>query len=76
MVFQSSGVLAVVPSNGVRVKPPRSASAGSSGTAVVARKLARLCLRRVTHSSGVLLIAVGAIRNSDALIHSNVVNSD
>ena len=39
---QSKGVLALHPIKGVRIRPPRSASAGSSGTAVVARKLARL----------------------------------
>ena len=33
------------------------ASAGSSGTAVVERKLARLICSAVTHSSGVLLVA-------------------
>ena len=53
---QSSGVLAVVPSSGVRAKPPLIASAGSSGTAVVERKLARLCCKSVIHSSGVLLV--------------------
>ena len=41
----------------VRSRPPRSASAGSSGTAVVARKLARLSLSAATHSSRDLLSA-------------------
>ena len=36
---------------GVRIRPPRSASVGSSGTVVVARKLARLSLSAVTRSS-------------------------
>ena len=53
----SSRVLALHPSKGVRIRPPRSASRGSSGTAVVARKLARLLHSVVTHSSGVLLLA-------------------
>ena len=54
---QSKGVLALHPSKGVRIRAPRSASAGSSGTAVVARKLALLLLSAVTHSSGDLLSA-------------------
>ena len=54
---QSNGVLALQPNKGVRIRPPRSASAGSSGTAVVARKLALLFLNSVTHSSGDFLSA-------------------
>ena len=50
---QSSGVLALHPSKGVRTSPPLIASAGSSGTAVVARKLARLLQSAMTHSSDV-----------------------
>ena len=48
--------------NGVRIRPPRRASAGSSGTAVVAKKLARLSQSAVTHSSGDLLSAGWARR--------------
>ena len=59
---QSNGVLALHPSKGVRISPPRSASRGSSGTAVVARKLARLLHSALTHSSGVLLLAGWASR--------------
>ena len=55
---QSSGVLALHPSKGVRTSPPLIASAGSSGTAVVARKLARLLWSAVTHSSADLRLAV------------------
>ena len=53
---QSSGVLAIVPNKGVSISPPCAASTGSSGTAVVARKLARLSANAATHSSGVLLL--------------------
>ena len=59
---QSSGVLALHPSKGVRTSPPLIASAGSSGTAVVARKLARLLQSAVTHSSADLLLAGWPIR--------------
>ena len=52
---QSNGVLALHPINGVRSRPPRRASAGSSGTAVVARKLALLLRSSATQSSGDLL---------------------
>ena len=52
---QSNGVLALHPINGVRSRPPRRASAGSSGTAVVARKLALLVRSSATQSSGDLL---------------------
>ena len=48
--IQSKGVPALHPIKGVRIRPPRSASAGSSGTAVVARKLARLLRSAVTQS--------------------------
>ena len=57
----SRGVLAVVPSNGVRANPPLVASARFSGTDVVVRKLARLCCKSVIYSSGVLLVGAGAI---------------
>ena len=40
--FYANGVLALHPMSGVSSRPPRRASAGSSGTAEVARKLARL----------------------------------
>ena len=59
---QSSGVLALHPSKGVRTSPPLIASAGSSGTAVVARKLARLLQSAMTHSSADLLLAGWTIR--------------
>ena len=55
---QSSGVLALHPSKGVRSSPPLIASAGSSGTAVVARNLARLSWSAVTHSSADLRWAI------------------
>ena len=58
---QSSGVLALHPSRGVRSSPPLIASAGSSGTAVVARKLARLSWSAVTQSSADLRLAGWAI---------------
>ena len=61
---QSSGVLALHPSKGVRSSPPLIASAGSSGTAVVARKLARLSWSAVTHSSADLRFAGWAIRRA------------
>ena len=61
---QSSGVLALHPSKGVRSSPPLIASAGSSGTAVVARKLARLSWSAVTHSSADLRLAGWAIRRA------------
>ena len=61
---QSSGVLALHPSKGVRTSPPLIASAGSSGTAVVARKLARLLWSAVTHSSADLQLAGWAIRRA------------
>ena len=61
---QSSGVLALHPSKGVRSSPPLVASAGSSGTAVVARKLARLSWSAVTHSSADLRLAGWAIRRA------------
>ena len=60
---QSSGVLALQPSRGVRSSPPLIASAGSSGTAVVARKLALLSWSAVTQSSAVRL-AGWAIRRA------------
>ena len=44
--------------------PPLIASAGSSGTAVVARKLARLSRSAVTQSSAVLRLAGWAIRRA------------
>ena len=49
---QSSGVLAMVPASGVSNRPPCTAATGSSGTAVVARNLARLAISSSTHSSG------------------------
>ena len=58
---QSSGVLALHPSKGVSSSPPLIASAGSSGTAVVARKLAQLSWSAVTQSSAVLRLAGWAI---------------
>ena len=58
---QSNGVLALHPNKGVMIRPPRSASAGSSGTAVVARKLTLLFLSSVTHPSGDFLDAPGAL---------------
>ena len=58
---QSSGVLALQPSRGVRSSPPLIASAGSSGTAVVARKLALLSWSAATQSSAVR-VAGWAIR--------------
>ena len=61
---QSSGVLALHPSRGVRSSPPLIASVGSSGTAVVARKLARLSRSAVTQSSAVLRLAGWAIRRA------------
>ena len=61
---QSSGVLALHPSRGVRSSPPLIASAGSSGTAVVARKLARLSWSAVTQSSADLRLAGWAIRRA------------
>ena len=61
---QSSEVLALHPSRGVRSSPPLIASAGSSGTAVVARKLARLSWSAVTQSSADLRLAGWAIRRA------------
>ena len=60
----SNGVLAMHPLSGVRIRPPRRASAGSSGTAEVARKLARLLRSSATHSAGDLLLA-GLARRRD-----------
>ena len=61
---QSSGVLALHPIKGVRTSPPLIASAGSSGTAVVARKLARLLRRTMNHSSAVLLFTGWTMRRA------------
>ena len=61
---QSSGVLALHPIKGVRTSPPVIASAGSSGTAVVARKLARLLQSAMTHSSADLLFTGWTMRRA------------
>ena len=60
----SRGVLALHPSSGVRSSPPCNASEGSSGTADVARRRARLRRSSASHSEGDLLIAVVAIRRA------------
>ena len=60
----SSGVFALHPSSGVRSSPPCNASEGSSGTADVASRRARLRQSSVSHSEGDLLVAVAAIRRA------------
>ena len=59
---QSNGVLALQPNRGVRSRPPRRASVGSSGTAAVAKKLFRLWRSSSIHSSGVLGLIGSAMR--------------
>ena len=60
----SRGVFALHPSSGVRSSPPCNASEGSSGTADVASRRARLRQSSVSHSEGDLLVAVAAIRRA------------
>ena len=60
----SRGVLALHPSSGVRSSPPSNASEGSSGTADVASRRARLRQSSFSHSEGDLLVAGAAMRRA------------
>ena len=60
----SRGILALHPSSGVRSSPPCNASEGSSGTADVASRRARLRQSSVSYSEGDLLVAGAAMRRA------------